>query len=80
MGRILRRGDTFLKLTLRKGLPERGERADLVREADAALGDVVQKIKKRGINHPYVKNRVLARTTPLTSARKTLPPFEPTFR
>ncbi len=77
---ILRRVDTFLKLTLAKGLPERKERADLVREADAALGDVVAKIKKRGINHPYVKNYVLARTTPLTRARKTLPPFDQTFR
>jgi ParB family chromosome partitioning protein len=77
---ILRRVDKFLKLTLAKGLPERNERADLVREADAALGDVVAKIKKRGINHPYVKNYVLARTTPLTRARKTLPPFDQTFR
>src|SRR2546428_278137 len=55
-------------------------RAALVREADAALGEVVAKIKKRGINHPYVKNYVLARTTPLTRARKTLPPFEQTFK
>jgi len=77
---ILRRVDKFLKLTLPKGLDERKERADLVREADEALGDVVQKIKKRGINHPYVKNYVLARTTPLTRARKTLPPFDQTFR
>ncbi|MBI2158306.1 MAG: ParB N-terminal domain-containing protein [Candidatus Rokubacteria bacterium] len=77
---ILRRVDKFLKLTLPRGLEERRERADLVREADAALGDVVQKIKKRGINHPYVKNYVLARTTPLTRARKTLPPFDQTFK
>src|SRR5438128_11890468 len=77
---ILRRVDKFLKLTLPKGLAERQERADLVRAADEALGDVVQKIKKRGINHPYVKNYVLARTTPLTRARKTLPPFEQTFK
>ena len=51
-----------------------------MRAADEALGTVVQKIKKRGINHPYVKNYVLARTTPLTRARKTLPPFEQTFK
>jgi ParB family chromosome partitioning protein len=77
---ILRRVDKFLKTGLRKGLEERGERADLVRAADEALGVVVAKIKKRGINHPYVKNYVLARTTPLTRARKTLPSFEQTFR
>jgi ParB family chromosome partitioning protein len=77
---ILRRVDKFLKTTLRKGLEEREERAALVRAADEALNVVVAKIKKRGINHPYVKNYVLARTTPLSRARKTLPSFEQTFR
>ncbi len=77
---ILRRVDKFLTATLRKGLEERADRAALVRAADEALGVVVAKIKKRGINHPYVKNYVLARTTPLTRARKTLPPFEQTFK
>jgi len=77
---ILRRVDKFLKGSLRKGLEEREERATLVREADEALVGAVAKIKKRGINHPYVKNYVLARTTPLTRQRKTLPPFEQTFK
>jgi ParB family chromosome partitioning protein len=77
---ILRRVDKFLKTSLRRGLEEREERAGLVRSADEALAVVVAKIKKRGINHPYVKNYVLARTTPLTRARKTLPSFEQTFK
>ena len=77
---ILRRVDKFLKLSLRRGLDEREERAELVRATDEALAGAVAKIKKRGINHPYVKNYVLARTTPLTRARKTLPPFEQTFK
>ena len=77
---ILRRVDKFLKMSLRKGLEERAERAELVRSADETLGQVVAKVKKRGINHPYVKNYLLARTTPLTRARKTLPSFEQTFK
>src|SRR3990172_923991 len=77
---ILRRVDKFLKGTLPKAFEEREERAGLVRAADELLGEVVAKIKKRGINHPYVKNFVLARTTPLTRARKTLPSFEVTFK
>jgi ParB family chromosome partitioning protein len=77
---ILRRVDKFLKLSLRRGLDEREERAGLVRATDEALGLAVAKIKKRGINHPYVKNYLLARTTPLTRARKTLPSFEQTFK
>jgi ParB family transcriptional regulator, chromosome partitioning protein len=76
---ILRRVDKFLKTPLAKAYPERERRAALVRAADDALSDVVQKVKKRGLNHPYVKNYVLARTTPLNRARKTLPSFEQTF-
>jgi ParB family chromosome partitioning protein len=77
---ILRRVDKFLKLRLPRALEDREERAALVRAADEALGRAVAKLKRRGITHPYVKNYVLARTTPLTRARKTLPAFEPTFR
>jgi ParB family chromosome partitioning protein len=77
---ILRRVDKFLKGTLPKALEEREERSAMVREADDKLGSVVARLKKRGIKHPYVKNYVLARTTPLTRARKTLPSFEVTFR
>jgi len=77
---ILRRVDKFLKGHFPRTIKEREERAELVRAADEALGAVVAKIKKRGINHPYVKNFVLARTTPLTRQRKTLPSYEQTFK
>jgi len=77
---ILRRVDKFLGGTFRKTLPDREERAALVRSADEILVGVVEKIKKRGIRHPYVKNYVLARTTPLTRQRKTLPSFDQTFK
>jgi ParB family chromosome partitioning protein len=76
---ILRRVDAFLPGAFPKTLPQRETRAGRVREADEALGDVVAQIKKRGIRHPFVKNYVLARTTPLTRARKTLPGFDQTF-
>jgi ParB family chromosome partitioning protein len=76
---ILRRVDKFLKTPLPKAYAERERRAELVRAADEILTDVVAKVKKRGVNHPYVKNYVLARTTPLNRARKTLPSFEQTF-
>jgi ParB family transcriptional regulator, chromosome partitioning protein len=76
---ILRRVDKFLKGTFRKNLPEREERAEMVRRADETLNDVVARVKKRGINHPYVKPYILSRTTPLTRQRKTLPSFEQTF-
>jgi len=76
---ILKRVDKFLKGRLPESLEVRGERAAAVRAVDEALGVAVAALKKRGIRHPYVKNYVLARTTPLTRARKTLPSFDQTF-
>jgi ParB family chromosome partitioning protein len=76
---ILKRVDKFLKGSLASTLEEREERAAKVKAADEALAKAVAALKKRGINHPYVKNYVLARTSPLTRARKTLPSFDQTF-
>jgi ParB family transcriptional regulator, chromosome partitioning protein len=76
---ILKRVDKFLKGKLGETLETRVARADKVRAVDEALAKVVAALKKRGINHPFVKNYVLARTTPLTRQRKTLPSFDQTF-
>ena len=76
---ILKRVDKFLKGRLKETLKEREERAAKVKAADEALVGAVAALKKRGISHPYVKNYVLARTTPLSRARKTLPSFDQTF-
>jgi len=76
---ILKRVDRFLDTTLRKSFPEREARAEKVRAVDAALVEVVARLKKRGIRHPFVKNFVLARTTPLSRQRKTMPSFDQAF-
>jgi ParB family chromosome partitioning protein len=76
---ILKRVDKFLKGKLPDTLEERGKRAGKVKAADEALARAVAALKKRGISHPYVKNYVLARTSPLTRARKTVPSFEQAF-
>jgi ParB family chromosome partitioning protein len=73
---LLRRVDAFLSGTFARTLAQREARAEKVRQADAALADVVGRLKKRGIRHPFVKNYVLARTTPLSRARKTMPSFD----
>jgi ParB family chromosome partitioning protein len=77
---ILKRVDKFLKGRLSETVKEREERGASVKAVDEALKTAVAALKKRGINHPFVKNYVLARTTPLTRARKTLPSFEQTFK
>jgi ParB family chromosome partitioning protein len=76
---ILKRVDKFLDGTFAKTQDTREERAGAVKAADAALGTAVAALKKRGISHPFVKNYVLARTSPLTRQRKTLPSFDQTF-
>jgi len=76
---ILKRVDKFLGGSFAKMRGEREQRAAAVRAADTALVGAVAALKKRGINHPFVKNYVLARTTPLTRQRKTLPSFDQTF-
>ena len=73
---ILRRVDTFLKQPLPKAYGEREQRAEMVATADTLLTDVVARLKRKGIAHPYVKNFVMARVNPLTRARKTVPSFE----
>ncbi len=74
---ILRRVDTFLTSSLKTAYATRQERAARVEEADVLLKGIVDKLKWRGINHPFVKNFVLARCNPLSRARKSLPGFDP---
>lgn len=76
---ILRRVDQFLSLSLSTGLEQREKRADLVDAANDSLTAAVGRLRKRGINHPYVKNFVVARCNPLSRARKQLPDFDTTF-
>ncbi|HZM69531.1 MAG TPA: hypothetical protein VFB95_04095 [Candidatus Cryosericum sp.] len=73
---LLRRVDKFLKAPLRTSYGTRQERAARVEEADRLLKGIVEKLKRRGITHPFVKNFVLARCNPLTRARKTVPSFD----
>jgi ParB family chromosome partitioning protein len=73
---LLRRVDKFLKAPLKTAYGTREERAARVEEADRLLKGIVEKLKRRGISHPFVKNFVLARCNPLTRARKTVPSFD----
>jgi ParB family chromosome partitioning protein len=75
-GSILRRVDKFQKEPLKEAFEERQRRAALVDKASGILDKQVEKVKRRGIRHPFVKNFVLARCNPLSRARKTLPSFD----
>jgi ParB family chromosome partitioning protein len=73
---LLRRVDRFLGTPLRPAYTIREARAGRVGEANDILSGIVEKLKRRGIRHPFVKNFVLARCNPLTRARKTVPGFD----
>lgn len=70
---ILSRVDNFLAQPLKEAIGEREERAAQVERADELVTDLVAQGKKRGLVHPYLKNFIIARSNPLTRARKTIP-------
>lgn len=70
---ILSRVDGFLAKPLSTAFEERGERAQQIERADALLTELVARGRKQGLVHPYLKNFIVARSNPLTRARKNLP-------
>ncbi|HTR63952.1 MAG TPA: ParB N-terminal domain-containing protein [Candidatus Binataceae bacterium] len=70
---ILSRVDNFLAKPLKEAFEDREERAAQVERADELVTDLVVQGKKRGLVHPYLKNFIIARSNPLSRARKTMP-------
>jgi ParB family chromosome partitioning protein len=70
---LLSRVDDFVTKPLKDAWEERQERAAQVERADSLVVELVAKGKKRGLMHPYLKNFIVARSNPLTRARKTVP-------
>ncbi len=70
---LLSRVDNFLAKPIKDAYEEREERAALVEHADELVTELVTAAKKRGMTHPYLKNYIIARSNPLTRARKNLP-------
>jgi ParB family transcriptional regulator, chromosome partitioning protein len=70
---LLSRVDNFMTKPLKEAVEEREERATAVERADELVTELVVAGKKRGLMHPYLKNYIIARSNPLTRARKSLP-------
>jgi ParB family transcriptional regulator, chromosome partitioning protein len=70
---LLSRVDNFLAQPLKEAIGAREERAEQVERADQLVTELVAQGKKRGLVHPYLKNFIIARSNPLTRARKTIP-------
>jgi ParB family chromosome partitioning protein len=72
---ILRRGDEFLKKSLKTALPIRQERAKAVMELDDLVVQKVEGLKAKGLTSPYLKSFVVARINPIRFRPKDAAPL-----
>lgn len=68
---VLRRIDDFLDVPLDGALEERERKAGRILELDDAVGDVVARLKERGLTSPYLKAFVVARINPTRFSKAT---------
>jgi ParB family chromosome partitioning protein len=62
---VVSRCEEFSDATLVKAMPERKRRAERLLELDAAVNEVVGKLKEAGLKSAYLKPFVIARINPL---------------
>jgi ParB family chromosome partitioning protein len=72
---ILKKVDGYLDRTLQAALPEREKRAEALIAFDAAVGEVVEKLKAKGLTSPYLKSFVVARVNPIRFMKGAAPPY-----
>jgi ParB family chromosome partitioning protein len=62
---VLRKCDAWIERPLATAIAEREARADALLALDDAVGSVVDRLKKRGFQSPYLRPFVIARINPL---------------
>jgi ParB family transcriptional regulator, chromosome partitioning protein len=75
---VVKRIETFLDLELQDALPIREARADKLLALDDQVGALVEKLKERGLQSPYLKNFVVARINFLRFKKGESFEFDPT--
>ena len=73
---FLKRVDAFLDLPLSVALEEREKRAAAILEIDEKVVALVQALKEKGMESPYLRNFVVARLNPLRFRRGAALPFD----
>jgi ParB family chromosome partitioning protein len=76
---VLRRVEDFLEEKLPKALAVREKRAKRLFALDEEVGQVVERLKDRGLRSPYLKNFVVARINPLRFRKGVSADFDKTF-
>ena len=73
---VLRRVETFSEDSIRSAMKVHERRAALLLELEEKVADAVAKLKKRGLQSPYLRSFVVARINPLRWIKGELPPPE----
>jgi len=68
---VLKRIDDFLDVPLSKALRTREGRAKKLLEIDDRVGQIVEKLKERGLTSPYLRPFVVARINPIRFSKST---------
>lgn len=76
---VLRRVDDFFDLPLTRALTERTRRAQAVLDLDEIIGEVVVKLKEKGLESPYLRAFVVARINPTRFSKATEFDFDEIF-
>ncbi len=77
---LLKKVDNFLDLPLPKALEERQKRAEILKEVDDLIEPIVQSLRERGINHPFLKQAVVSKVNPIKRKRKVSVEYESLFK
>jgi ParB family chromosome partitioning protein len=73
---VLRKSDAWIARPLADAMAEREQRADALLALDDAVGAVVDGLKKRGFQSPYLRPFVIARINPLRFMKGKAPPLD----
>lgn len=73
---LLKRVDAFLDEPLAKALEIREGRADALLEIDEKVAGLIQALREKGLDSPYLRNFVVARLNPLRFRRGATLPFD----
>jgi ParB family chromosome partitioning protein len=73
---VLRKSDAWIDGPLAEAMAEREARADALLALDDAVGAVVDRLKRRGFQSPYLRPFVIARINPLRFMKGKAPPVE----
>jgi ParB family chromosome partitioning protein len=73
---VLRKCDAWIPRPLAGAIAEREARADALLALDDAVGSVVDRLRQRGFQSPYLRPFVIARINPLRFMKGKTPPVE----